>query len=1019
MNIAEWCIREKVISFVLMILCIVAGISAYLRLPRLEDPEFTIKEAQIITAYPGASAKEVEVEVSDEIEKAVQQLAQLKRVESKSARNLSTVTAVIKDKYTKYDLPQIWDELRRKIADAQSSLPPGCKSSIVVDDYGDVYGVFYALTGDGYSYSELKEFAKYLQQEFLLVKDVKKVELFGTRDEAVYIEMSREKAAAIGIAPEDIFQVLAQKNLVANAGRAKVGIEYVPITPTGAISSFEELGNLLISKDSDRVIFLKDVVKIKRGYIEPPTQMLRYNGKPAVGIAISTVFGGNVVNMGKAIRKRIRQLRTDMPAGMELNPIALQSEAVTKAVNGFAVNLLSAVIIVIVVLLIFMGMRSGMIIGFILFMTICGTFMIMGLFNITLERISLGALIISLGMLVDNAIVITEGMMVRIKYGCDRLDAAREVTGQTMLPLLGATAISIIAFAAIGLSRDSTGEYCRALFIVLLISLLMSWVTAITATPLLGYLLLKKGKSEQVLPDAKSHHEYAYNSLFFRGYKKLLGWFIKYRWFTCVILFVMLVTGICGFMFIPDSFFPDSSRPQFYVNVWMPESAHISEAEKLAGQIEAYFKDKPGVTSTAAFIGSGASRFLLTYTPEKPDSSYAMVLVSVDNRKKISGLVEAAQKDLNRINPHAMVNVKEFQLGPGVGGKIQVRFSGSDYAELLKIADNAMGIMRKNGNTKGVRSDWRYKTKAIKPIFSETQARRSGITYQELSKTLLEAFEGAVVGIFRDKDEQLPIITRAYEPERKNVKSIESLNIWSPIAQRMIPLRQVVSGVDIVWEYPIIMRRNRRLTVTVHCDPLNGVSSELFKQLRPQIERIKLPEGYNMKWGGEYEDSQEAQRGLLAAVPFFGVLMVLIVVFLFNSIRQSLVVWLCVPLAIIGVAAGLLLTGLPFGFMALLGLLSLSGMLIKNAIVLIDEINIQARSNGKDLFQAIIDASASRVRPVTMAAFTTVFGMIPLLTDVLFASMAVTIMFGLSFAAVLTLIVVPVFYAIFYHVRVK
>ncbi len=1008
MDIAEYSIRKRVITIVLTLLMLGAGIISYVKLPRLEDPDFTIKQALVVTDYPGASAQEVSEEVSDKIEKAVQQLGQLKRVESRSSRGQSVVTVHIKDKYDKRTLPQVWDELRRKINDVQPQLPPGSKASVVMDDFSDVYGMFFAITGEGYSDAELKEVAKFLQRELLLCQDVKKIDYWGVHNEAAYVEMSREKMAAFGISPIQIYTLLAQKNLVENAGHVKVGPEYIPINPTGSIARFEDLGNMLISKDGDRLIFLKDVAVLKRGYADPPTNILRFNGKSAVGLAASTVLGGNAVKMGDALLKRLAELKDDLPLGMEINPISLQSETVKIAINQFVHNLVEAVIIVIVLLLVFMGLRSGFLIGFVLIVTVAGTFMIMKCYNINLERISLGALIIALGMLVDNAIVVTEGMMVRIHKGEDKLQAAKEVVFQTRWPLLGATAISIFAFAAIGTSQDASGEFCGSLFYVMLISLSVSWITAVTLTPLLCYYAFHNKNTAEETHDP-------YDTRLFRTYRKSLALCLRHRTTTMVVMLGLLAFSILGFGFVDRTFFPASTRPQFIIELWLPEGSHIKETEKAVAEIEKYVKGRPHVTDIASFTGGGATRFILTYTPEKNDSSYAIMLVSVDDWRKIEGLGQQIQQYLNENNADYITNVKKFVIGPGEGGKIQVRISGRDPSILRQLTDQTINIIRDTPNTRAVRSDWREKAKVLKPVFSEPQAQRLGVTYQDLCRAVLENFEGITFGTFREKDELLPILARSPNQTRDNVKNLENIFIWSGNAQKMIPSGQLVKEILTCWEDPLVMRRHRLPTVTIHCDPKTGVADSLFKQLRPKIEDLPHPPGYSIEWGGEYEDTNDAQTALFGGIPVFAVLMVLMVIFLFNSIKHTLVIWLTVPLTIIGVTAGLLLFNQPFGFMALLGFLSLSGMQIRNAIVLLDEINHETAS-GKEPFQAILDSSVSRIRPVCMAAFATVLGMAPLLKDAFFVAMAVTIMFGLSFACILTLYVVPVLYSLLFRI---
>ncbi len=1010
MNIAEYSIRKKVITIVLTVFVCLAGIGSYFKLPRLEDPEFTIKQALVITRYPGASAEEVASEVSDRIEKAVQQMGQLKRVTSESRRGLSTVTVEIKDKFDKHSMPQVWDELRRKINDVQSQLPNGAEKSTVIDDYGDVYGLFYAVYGDGYSYAELKDCVKFLQRELLHAKDVKKIELWGVQEEVIYIQISREKMAALGISPENINTVLSAKNIVADAGRIKSGPEFISVTPTGGVTTVEGLGDIIISKNGERLITLKDIADIKRSYEDPPQEIMRFNGHPAIGLGISTVLGGNVVEMGDAVKAMLEQLKLQLPAGIQVEAISMQSDTVKSSVNDFILNVIESVIIVIIVLLFFMGFRSGMLIGFVLIVTVAATMLVMKFFDITLERISLGALIIALGMLVDNAIVITEGIMVKIHKGVDRLRAASETVEQTKWPLLNATMISIIAFASIGLSEHATGEFCISLFYVILISLGMSWITAVTLTPLLCFYAFNSKKL------SVDHEHDPYDAFLFRAYKKSLELCLRWKWIFCLVMFLLLVASVIGFGFVKQSFFPSSARPQFMIDVWMPEGTHISETSKKLSEVEEYIKSIPHVKGASSFVGSGTLRFILTYAPEKQNSSYGMLLVDVDDWTAIEEIVQKIQNHYDANDPDCMVNTKKFLLGPGDGGKIQARFSGPDYAVLLDIAEKAKTLMRSSPDAKAVHSDWAEKVKTIKPVFSESKAGKLGITYQDLALAIKESYEGVRIGSFREGDELLSIIARAPELSRNNVENIENSFIWNPIAGRMIPMGQCIDGITISSENPKIMRRDRSPTVTIHCDQREGLASELFNKLSPQLEKIPLPEGYKLEWGGEHEDTIDAQGGATGSIPLFAVFMVLMVVLLFNSIRHPLIIWLTVPLALIGVTAGLLLCNQPFGFMALLGFMSLSGMQIKNAIVLIDEINVQI-DGGKARFTALLDSAVSRIRPVSMAAFTTVLGMLPLLTDAFFAAMSVTIMFGLAFACILTLYVVPVLYCIFYRIR--
>lgn len=1058
MNIAEVSIRKKTVTLVLTTVAVVGGLFAYTKLGRLEDPEFTIKEAMIITPYPGATAGEVEKEVTNEIEKSIQEMGQLKRVESRSSHGLSMINVVIQDKYKRDQLPQVWDEMRRKVISAQANLPPGVSTQIINDDYGDVYGVYVAVTGDGYTYREIRDYVNMLRRELLLVKDVKRIDLWGLQPEAIYVEMRRDRMARLGISREQIYDALAAKNLVVDAGRVKVGAEFLSIEPTGEFVSEKQFADLLISEPgAAQLIYLGDVADIKRGYVDPPDRLLRVsskrvlrdgrllagedfekinwddksldvvveNGLPAIGLAISTAKGGNVVDMGEALAKRFKELEARRPVGMELHAIAIQSDAVTKAINGFMVNLAEAIAIVIIVLLLFMGIKSGFLIGFILLLTICASFLVMKTQGILLERISLGALIIALGMLVDNAIVVTEGVKVQIESGVEKLKAARDVVTQNQWPLLGATFVAIIAFAVIGTSDHNTGDYCKSLFQVLLISLLMSWLTAVTVTPLLCYMAFKP------LPTTGGGPADPYAGKVFTIYRNFLEWAIRRRVLSILAVVAMFCLAVYGFGFLPQSFFPDSDRPQLMVDVWMPAGFHIRETEKAVAPIEDYVMSLDNTQSVATHVGAGGSRFLLVYSPEKPDSGYAQLLVSVYDSSRIPEMMADIEAWITANVPDALAFGKAFRLGPGGGGAIQLRISGPDPRVLRSLADEATAIMYDDPVTKYVRNDWRNRVKVIRPVLLEAQARRTGITRRDVAQALAASFEGQTVGVYREgtsdqEDRLIPIISRPPADERMNVDNIRDLLIRSPAANRMIPLRQIVERFDTTYEDPFIQRRNRTATIKLHADQKYGEASVLWNRVAPKVDAMfaakrasgEIPSDYDMVWGGEYEDSGDAKAAIGAYIPVFLIAMVLIVIALFNSLRQPLIIWLTVPLALIGVSAGLSLFKQPFNFMAILGALSLSGMLIKNAIVLIDQINLNL-AEGRPPYDAVVESGVSRMRPVMMAAATTVLGMLPLLTDKFFVSMAITIMFGLAFATVLTLVFVPVLYVTFYRIRAR
>lgn len=1003
---------------------IVGGIYAYKNLGRLEDPEFTIKQALVVTPYPGASPEEVTKEVTNPIEDACQQMGQVDYVESESSRGRSLVRVHIKDKYHKDRIPQVWDELRRKVNDVQPRLPPSVRGrSQVVDDFGDVYGIFLGITGKGYSMPELRRYSDAVRRELQLVPGVAKVDLFSEPQDVVFLEISRTRMAQLGINEDQIFSHLQAENVAADGGRVRVGTQNIVINPTGGFRSPQEMLDLVIgSSSSGRQLLLRDVASVEHGYEDPPRRILRYDGQPAIGLGISTAPGGNVVTMGDGVLKKLEAMKANQPLGIEIHHINFQPEAVTEATRAFTFNLVKAVTIVFVVLLFAMGRRAGFIIGFVLFVTIIGTFLVMRLKgDLLLERISLGALIIALCMLTDNAIVVTEGFKVGIEAGKDKLAVIRDVIAHNQWPLFGATGIAILAFAAIGLSEDSAGELLSSLFWVICISLTLSWISAITTTPLLAYHFFK--------PSADGHSEaQAYDNWFFQGYRRFLILALRFRFIVLVATALLFVVSLYGFTKVDQSFFPPSTRPQFLVDNFLPAGTYIRVTEAFANEVERYLLTQPGVTHVSSFVGSGALRFLLVYTGEQPNTAYVQFLVEVDDWRKIDRLVPKVQKYLEDHYPNANSNTKKFMLGPGSSGRIQVRFSGPDPVVLRALADQAQNILNDNRQSVGVRTDWHQREMVIRPKVLELQANRSGLTRVDIAQAMESGFEGRAVGFYRQpggtatgvfpqEARLLPIISRPPRDERSDVNEINNLQIWSPIAGRMIPLSQVVSGVEMVWEDPIIMRRDRMPTITVLADARTVLPSQLLGDVRKQIESIKLPSGYKREWGGEYEDSNNARASLAAQIPGALLVMIFIVVCLFNSFRATAVICIAVPLGIIGATAGLLITNNSFGFMPLLGLLALGGEQIKNAVVLVEEIYLQEHQ-GKEPYPAILQAGVNRLRPVFLVVITTVLGMIPLLMDPFFSGMAAVIMFGLAFACVLTMIFVPVLYAVIFRVRI-
>ncbi|MFM2578161.1 efflux RND transporter permease subunit [Vibrio fortis] len=1015
-GVAAYFIRNKVISWMLSLIFLIGGVSAFFGLGRLEDPAFTIKDAMVVTSYPGATPQQVEEEVTYPLEKAIQQLTYVDEVNSISSRGLSQVTVTMKNNYGPDDLPQIWDELRRKVNDLKGQLPPGVNDPQVIDDFGDVYGILLAVTGEGYSYKELLDYIDYLRRELELVDGVSKVSVSGAQQEQVFIEISMKKISSLGLSPNTVFNLLSTQNVVSDAGAVRIGNEYIRIHPTGEFQNVEQLGDLILTEGGAQgLIYLKDVADVKRGYIEVPTNIIGYNGKLALNLGISFAQGVNVVAVGEAFDRRLAELKYQQPVGIDISEVYNQPKEVDKSVSGFVVSLGQAVAIVIVVLLFFMGLRSGLLIGLILLLTVLGTFIFMQYFKIDLQRISLGALVIALGMLVDNAIVVVEGILIGTQKGRTRMQAATDIVTQTKWPLLGATVIAVTAFAPIGLSEDSTGEYCGTLFTVLLISLMLSWFTAISITPFFADLFFK---GQKVDPDNEGKDPY--NGMVFVIYKKFLEFCMKRAWLTMIVLVIGLGASVYGFGFVKQAFFPSSTTPMFQVDVWMPEGTDIRATNTKLKVLENWLSEQEEVEHITTTAGKGLQRFMLTYAPEKSYSAYGEITTRVKSYEVLAPLMKRFRDYVDASFPEIDYKLKQIELGPGGGAKIEARIVGSDPTVLRSIAAQVIDVMHADPGAFNVRHDWRDRTKVLEPQFNESQARRYGITKSDVDDFLAMSFSGKAIGVYRDGTTLMPIVARLPEDERIDIRNIEGMKIWSPALSEFIPLQQVTLGYKMQWEDPLIIRKNRKRMLTVFADPdLLGeeTAATLQKRLQPQIEAIELPPGYSLEWGGEYESSADAQASLFTTMPLGYLFMFLITVFLFNSVKEPLIVWLTVPLALIGVTTGLLALNTPFGFMALLGFLSLSGMLLKNGIVLLDQIDIEMKS-GKEPYIAVVDAALSRVRPVCMAAITTILGMIPLLPDIFFKPMAVTIMFGLGFATVLTLIVVPVLYRMFHKIKV-
>ncbi|MGQ4880062.1 efflux RND transporter permease subunit [Billgrantia sp. LNSP4103-1] len=1009
MDIAKSSIERPVFTWLVIVICLLGGLWGFNNLGKLEDPSFTIPNAIINTPYPGATAEEVEEEVTERLEMAIQELQQIDIIESLSMPGHSEIEVEVASSYRSHELPQIWDELRRKINDTQGALPEGASSSQVNDDFGEVYGIFFGVTAPGYAEDEIDDISRFLQREILTVPNVARVATAGEREEAIYIEIPNERLTTLGIPVDHVINTVQTENQVTDAGSMRIGNDHVRIVVRAGVDSVANIEAIRIGRPgTTEQISLVDIATVTRKPVEVPDHLIRHNGEAAFTLAVAGVAEANIVEVGEAVERHLESLEGRIPLGVELHPIYEQHRVVDEAINDFLVNLAMSVAIVIGVLCLFMGWRVGMVVGATLLLTVLGTLFFMWIFDIEMERVSLGALIIAMGMLVDNAIVVAEGMLINMQRGRPVKEAASDAAGRTQIPLLGATVIGILAFSGIGLSDDVTGEFLFSLFAVIAISLLLSWVLAITVTPLFGYYLFR---GAQIGSDKDPH-----GGLIYRLYARFLAQALRLRVLTVALLVGITAACAWGFTFVSQSFFPDSNTPIFYVNYELPQGSDIRATRRDAERIEAYLQDKAGVESVSTFIGRGATRFMLTYAPEQPDPAYAQFIVRAESLERIDALDPEVYSALQAAFPDARVRTQRIQFGPGGGAQVEARFHGNAPATLRHLAEEAKQIMRGSPALIDIRQNWREQETVVAPRFNEERARIAGVSRDELAQTLQFASSGVRAGTYREGDSLIPIVARPPADERHDVSRLADRMVWSNAEQRFIPIAQIVDGFETQSEEAMIHRRNRVRTLTVQADPAQGyTAAAAHATIREDIEAMELPPGYSLSWGGEYENSSDAQESLAQQLPLSFVAMLVVSILLFGKLRQPLIIWLVVPMSICGVVVGLLLTGLPFSFTALLGMLSLSGMLMKNAIVLVDEIDGQIHT-GKERLDALVDASISRLRPVTLAAGTTILGMLPLLFDAFFNSMAVTIMGGLAFASLLTLIAVPVFYSLFFGI---
>ena len=984
------------------------GIIAYNNIGKLEDAEIPIKAATVVTIYPGATAHEVELEVTDVLEKAIQKLENIDNITSVSRPGLSIITVNIQSTVKTPRLPQLWDHLRRKVNDAKGSLPSGAMDPIVNDDFADVYGILYAVTADGYSHEELVKYTEYIEHELLGVDGVRRSQIFGEHTQTIDIVFSPEKLAGLSVNPMYIAAAIQNETAIINPGSVDVGKESVRVGVGQKIASIKEIENLLIQVPGGGNFRLGDIATVKRSYLQPENEALYYNDKPGLTLGLSNESGINVVKLGERLDEKLAELQKELPAGIEINQVYYQPDRVDDAVRNFMLNLAVSVGIVIVVLMFAMGLRSGLLISSGLVFTIMGTLIVMLAIGLPLHRISLAAIILAMGMLVDNAIVVADGILVDLKSGIERNKAFINTAKKTALPLLGATAVAILAFLPLGMSPNAAGEFLSSLFTVLIISLSLSWIFAMIQTPFNAKYFYRKERP-------KGEHAEAYDNKFYRSFGSVLKWGIRHKFIFTAVSFAVLIFAFWSFRFVKVDFMSKIDYDQFYIEYYLPQGSDIKAVEKDALQIQKEILKMDGVNSVMASVGRPAARYLLMRHMPTGGSNYADFIIETKTTDRVAEIIPEIQKYLNNNYPDAFFRVLEYVAGFS-DADIEAQFTGPDPAVLKDLATKAKKIFLDEPTATYVTDSWKNQTKKIVPEYSVERAQPLGLTRSDMGNSILVATNGMPIGAVYEGNRMLPIVLRTDTNLGENLEQLMNVPVWGQYSRASVPLSQIADTLKATWDYELINRLDNQRSIKVQCDAVKGhTAAEVQAKFQAKIEAIELPDGYELKWEGATAKSGEANQALFMFLPLAVGLMAIIIIGLFNNLKQPIIIFLIVPFAFIGIVLGLVTTGVFLSFAGIIGALGLIGMMIKNAVVLLDEINQNIRA-GKDRLTATIDSALSRLRPVMMASLTTILGMAPLLGDSMFNSTAVVIMFGLAVGSIITLVVVPVLYTVLYRV---
>ncbi len=1006
-TLVKYFLKNKAVTWLLLALVLFGGIFSYTHMGKLEDAPFTIKQALVMTPYPGASPEEVRNEVTDLLEESIQSLDELYYLKSENRVGMSKITVYVKKEVRADQMQQLWDKLRRKVADVQGRLPEGAGPSIVNDDFGDVLGVFYGLTGEGRTWREMEDEAKRLKDELLTVPDVARVEIWGVQNPTVEITAAPAILARSGLTAADISRAFAQQNRVVDAGALENGERRLRIESTGTFHSLDDIRQMTITSPSGEHFRLGDIAHVEESYTHPATNLMRIDGAPALGVAVATVSTGNVVEMAKAVAERIDTFSESLPEGYTLHPIYDQGHESEVANRGFVWNLIISVLTVVAILLFFIGLRNGLLISSGLIFSIFATLMVMQIEGIALQRMSLAAIIIAMGMLVDNAIVVSDSALIGMQRGMRKRTAILRACSSTAIPLLAATAIAILTFLPIYYSPHITGELLSSLVVVIGVSLLFSWVFALTQTPFFIQEFVPRPRPDQIVTDP-------FGGRIYDAFRRALRAVIRHKFAVVGTLAAMLVLSAWSFRFIPKVFTPSLDKPYFTVDMWLPEGTRIDRTDAEATDMAAWIGTFEPVERVSAFIGRTPPRYYLSNAAFGPQPNFAQLLVKCRTSAEARELQEFLQDSIRRRFPEPLVKVNRFELNTQPEALIEARFLGPDPRVLDSLVGEAVAVMRRNPKVADARNEWGNMAMMIRPDYDAVRAGAMGITKAQMMESVRAAGDGLPIGLYRDEEDRVPVLLRT---PVDGVTDIGMLSVWN--GNRSVPLSQLTRSIATEWEYPQIRTYNRQLSMAAMCGVQPGATmAEVHGEIRQEIEAMELPEGYTFFWDSQFKDQSEAMEALMKYFPLAFLVLVVILVALFGNYRQPLIILCVLPLSLIGVVIGMLLTGFDFGFFPIAGWLGLLGMIIKNVIVLIDEINAQLRA-GVQLQQAIVEATVTRTRPVLMAAITTIAGMIPLLFDIAFGGMAATIIFGLTFATGLTLFITPVLYAIFYKVKIR